>query len=201
MPDLVASLSKERIAVIVAHQDDESLWFGGLLSSLPVGTVAHLINVCAPTPGRPDTHTRDAAFDRVATRLGAHPHHLSLPNVRANQDAEAEGLVPEVTAAIGKFLDSVLVTAVLSHGAHGEPCRVYKNGHAMHKAVSAACNHVCAVRGISWVFGCRGLPDTIGAVVKYDSAKKKILLDEYLPQWSPKGYPAYNEERYCVSWG
>lgn len=195
MGDLVKELSGANLTVVVAHQDDESLWFGGLLSQLPRGTVKHLVCVCSPTPGRPDTDTRMAAFEKVADALGATAHCLSVTNYSADDTVGAGSAVAPAMLAIQTHLDTFPADVIITHGHEGEPCAVYKHGHAMHRVVSACVTHVAVNRGCLNRIVRRDEVDP-EYIVSCNRAKKKALLDFYAPQWTPERYPAYEPEGY-----
>ena len=190
--DLVTYLTGKRVAVVVAHQDDEALWFGGLLSALPIGTVTHLISVTHPMPGRPDTATRLDAFFKVAFAIGAQPHCLHIDDVKADADIKVSD---EMRSAVSRAILLAGAQAVIGHKITGEKCAVYPRGHAMHRRVALAIMAAYSHNRWPWIFR----SDEGEYEVNYEHAQKKRLLDFYAPQWTPDGYPAYEPERYMIA--
>jgi LmbE family N-acetylglucosaminyl deacetylase len=186
---------ERRILVVVAHQDDESLYFGGLLSTLAGRAAISLVSATAPMKGRPDTDHRMASFHRVGTLLACERVVcLDLPDCGPRGEAyPPDHLEREIAAALpslGAF------DIVLTHGPLGEPNAVYgRDGHEAHKATSRAVRATVAAPTV-----CCGLgADTISCAIEYDRAEKKALLDCYLPYWSPAEYSfVYDPERYVL---
>ena len=191
--DLVSYLIGKRVAVVVAHQDDESLWFGGLLSRLPKWTVTDLISLTRPAPARPDTTTRLNAFRQVAMEIGAMPKCLYCQDM----PAATEIVIPDdcwIFSVVSMAVEHAEPDVVISHGPAGEPCNVYPGGHSVHKMAAAAVRKVAHEMLIPYIYH-----DLTGAyTVTFDPAMKKRLLDFYAPQWAPDAYPWREPEMYDV---
>ena len=59
----------KKILVVGCHQDDETLFCGGLLTEIYKHSKLHLICTSKPYPNRPDTHTREKALSKVCDFL------------------------------------------------------------------------------------------------------------------------------------
>lgn len=190
----IEALRGRRVLVVVAHQDDESLYFGGLLSTLAGRADLSLISTTAPMPGRPDTETRLGAFHRVGVLLQCRlVRCLALTDCGPRGDTyPPASLSREIATALRPYRNACDI--VLTHGPAGEPNVVYgARGHEAHKATSRAVRAV--FRGP--ILSCaRGAPNATFELT-YDAARKKTLLDCYAPDWTPKDYPfAYDPEPY-----
>jgi LmbE family N-acetylglucosaminyl deacetylase len=184
----------KRILVVVAHQDDEALYFGGLLSTIAGRADISLMSTTAPMPGRTDTNHRVANFQRVGVILGCRDVTcLNLPDCGPRGEASppdqlARAIETELRLRHGRY------DLVLTHNMRGEPNPVYGNtGHEAHKATSRA---VRAAMLCPIVYCGRGVPD-IAFRVEYEPPRKKVLIDCYAPYWTPVDYPfAYESEPY-----
>ena len=186
----------KRLLVVVAHQDDESLYFGGLLSSIAHRTEISLVSTTAPMAERPDTHFRLGNFFRVGQVLGCKqvecfgfcdcgPRGSAYP---------ADWLADEIAARLP--LMGTEYDFVLTHNSFGEPNKVYgRTGHQAHRAthlgVMNAMRQPIIVSGIGY--------NERSFEIEYDTKNKKALLDLYAPWWSPVDYEfAYLPERYVL---
>jgi len=190
--NLVEKLTGKRVAFVVAHQDDESLWFGGLLTELAGKADLLIVSVTEPMPARPDTYTRMKAISEVAKLVSGTHVCLGFTDCRAVE--RPESTLAEVTMAIAKHLREFQVDAIVSHGLDGEACDVYPTGHAMHKHVCLAANQAATMLRLDSYRRSR-IPDATFRV-EYDRNAKFDLLDCYAPQWSPDGYPWNETEGY-----
>jgi hypothetical protein len=172
----------KRIAVVVAHQDDEVLFFGGTLlrrvayTKVPV----KLLLVCCyqPSAGRKDTYTRTMAFNEVAKYLGAEAVHLWNPNRIPLNDVSLTGLA--------ESLATFNPDTIFTHNIHGE------YGHEEHKEVYKAMDMFETDLWVSSV-GTRAIKGHFTA--DFSRPQKEKLFQFYAPQWTPKRYKfAYEPE-------
>lgn len=187
---------RKRILVVVAHQDDESLYFGGLLSSISAQAEISLVSTTAPMPGRPDTEHRLGSFRRVGALLGCRKVWcLNLPDCGPRgQSYPPDRLVEGIAAGLASVDESY--DLVLTHGALGEPNVVYgAQGHEAHRATHQG---VLAATRLPIVACARGGGD-LSFEMEYDVTLKKTLLDCYAPHWTTVDYPfAYDPEPYVL---
>lgn len=188
---------RKRILVVVAHQDDESLYFGGLLTSISARAEISLVSTTAPMPGRPDTEHRLGSFHRVGALLGCREVwclNLSDCGPRG-QSYPSDRLVEGIAAGLASVDESY--DLVLTHGPLGEPNVVYgAQGHEAHTATSHA---VRATFDCPIICCGRGAPEAAFEIA-YDVAGKKALIDCYAPHWTPVDYPfAYDPEPYVLT--
>jgi LmbE family N-acetylglucosaminyl deacetylase len=186
----------KRLLVVVAHQDDESLYFGGLLSSIVGRTEISLICTTSPMPGRADTDHRVANFHRVGERLQCRTVTcLQLPDCGPRGQSYPSGrLASRIAARLSEISDTY--DMIITHNHLGEPNKVYGAfGHEAHKAT-----HVGVAAGIrAPIAVCgRGL-ERISLEIDYDRARKMALLDCYAPWWTPREYDfCYQPETYAL---
>jgi LmbE family N-acetylglucosaminyl deacetylase len=184
----------KRLLVVVAHQDDESLYFGGLLSRIAGRAHIGLVSTTSPMPGRADSLHRLANFYQVGKLLGCQEVKcLGLPDCGPRGEAYSPAALADEIAsslqAIGNHYE-----VVLTHSSLGEPNKVYGAlGHEAHKATHLGV--VTALRLPTFVCGLGG--DQEFFEIEYDRDKKRALVDCYAPWWTPVGYDfAYEPERY-----
>ncbi len=120
-----------RVAVIVAHPDDETLWAGGLLLSHPEWS-PFILTLCRG--GDPDRAPR---FRRVLERLQATGAMADL------DDGPDQAVLPSaaVQAAILALLPGRAFDLVLTHGREGEYTR-----HRRHEECALAVVALCRDR-------------------------------------------------------
>lgn len=147
--------------VVVAHPDDETLFFGGLLLSSPgvEWTVA-----CATDGGHDGrADQRRAEFRAACTRLGAQQARMlgfaDEPGTRLDVDALTAALT-----ALGPF------DAVYTHGALGD------YGHLHHQDVSRA-THRAFGPGV-WSVATNVAPDRVVTLTPSEYAAKLAVMTE-----------------------
>jgi len=184
----------KRLLVVVAHQDDESLYFGGLLSSIRGRAEIGLICTTAPMPGRADTDHRVANFHRVGELLQCRSVKcLQLPDCGPRGKAyPSERLATEIAVKLSEIGETY--DMIITHNHLGEPNKVYGPfGHEAHKATHVGV--VAAIRAPIVVCGL-GL-NRVSLEIEYDRESKKSLIDCYAPWWTARGYDfCYQPEPY-----
>lgn len=114
---------RRRVAVVVAHPDDEILWAGGLILMHP-GWDWFIGAACRASDG-----DRAPRFRQVLERLGASGRHGDLDDGPA-QDPRPDG---EVQAVVAGLLPAGRFDLVVTHGPRGEYTR-----HRRHEEVCRA---------------------------------------------------------------
>jgi LmbE family N-acetylglucosaminyl deacetylase len=161
--------------VIVAHPDDEIVFFGGVIGDL-VATSWRVDVVCTISVfGDPVlTGTRRAEFRRACWMAGARAEMLEF------EDTAGPMPVQRLTAALRRINDTREYASVYTHGVWGE------YGHQHHRDVCVAVHRAFA-RGVSSLAG--PLPP----------ACRKVLTDA---EWHRKRRIAatYHSQRFAFDW-
>jgi LmbE family N-acetylglucosaminyl deacetylase len=167
----------KKIVVIGGHQDDETLFCGGLLSEISNKSDINIICTSKPYPNRPDTLTRETALQNVCNYLGAKYIQLNFKDPGPQHYPE-EDFIP-TTQKIKSLLEEINPDIVITHNNVGE------YGHIYHKFIH---NVVLSVwKKTLIVFGV-GLQD-LDFEISFNTINKQRLFDFYLPQWNgPKMY-------------
>ncbi len=156
-----------KVAVIVAHPDDEVLWAGGTMLLRP-GWEKRVVTLCRA--GDPDRAPR---FQSVAARLGAAGRMADL------EDGPEQTPLPErqVRATVMELIGDDAYDLLLTHGPGGEYTR-----HLRHEEVSRAVTalwHAGQVRARRvWLFA---YADDGGAALS--SARADAHLHLRLPEY------------------
>lgn len=119
------SSDRRRVAVVVAHPDDEVVFFGGTVARL-VGVGCGVDVICVTSDFGPATSLRRAELSRSCWLLGARARLLRLADAPSALDSEALASELERRVAWHHY------RAVLTHGIWGE------YGHPHHQQVSRA---------------------------------------------------------------
>jgi len=188
-------LSHDSYLFVVAHQDDESLYFGGLLLYLKkMGAKLTVLCITQPKEGRPDTNTRQASFEKACALVGAECFTVGLVDYGPdgiNSFIKNQDWIGFAESAIHVMLERSNATIIITHNFAGEgvATSTYKNGHAVHKAVAKA----ASIFNVETYCDCVGLTNW-----EYDFdinvEEKKKMLDCYLPYWKPDAYPFWKEK-------
>ena len=166
----------KRVLLVVAHQDDEALFCGGLLSQIR-GT-SEVTVICMSKPKHAwAVEPRNECFRQVCEKAGARAIVTDFPEAR-HVWSSAELLWrrrPEQIAAMQDLLraeaEAFRPEVVITHNAAGE------YGHCYHKVVHRVCRQVFPPERLYFIgIGSkdRGAEQL---VVNYDVAKKKDLLE------------------------
>jgi LmbE family N-acetylglucosaminyl deacetylase len=168
--------SNKRVLFVVAHQDDESFFCGGLLGQL-CGT-SEMAVICMSQPKhQQDIEARNKCFRRVCEKVQARAIVTTFPEAR-HVWSSAELLWrrrPQQIAAMQEFLraqaDDFRPDLVITHNATGE------YGHCYHKVVHRVCRQVFPADKLYFIgIGSRDRSAQRFAVA-CDAAKKKELLE------------------------
>jgi len=196
-------LDGKNIQIFVAHHDDESLYFGGLLTILKGmdKTKVKITVMTFPFEGRPDTNTRIESFKNVCWILGCDYSLYGLqdmPPVPSTTPSRVnEQLIPACDIVKFEIL-SFVPQIILTHNPCGEANGIYMNGHPIHKLVYDAVFQSSIGLNISLLVDGIGMSE-FDYLVEYNAGHKKTLLDCYAPHWTPTNYPfAYSPEKYKV---
>ncbi len=206
--------TNKRVLLVVSHQDDESLFCGGLLSTICDRSQVTVICMSqAKQPG--GIQFRDGNFRRACAKVNARPVTTSFREARHvwSQVDRFFHQRPEQIVAMTEFLqvqaEAIQPEVVITHNERGE------YGHCYHKVVHRVCRRVFPSDKLYFIgIGSRD-PGTVpifvagchknGTVpfcapgtgpdprreqfmVSYDAEKKKQLLD---------CYPDFDAARFC----
>ena len=168
--------ANKKVLLVVAHQDDEALFCGALLSEIR-GT-SDVTVICMSKPKHPQyVEPRNECFRKVCEKVEARAIVTAFPEAR-HVWSNAELLWrqrPEQIAAMEDLLraqaDAFPPDVVITHNAAGE------YGHCYHKVVHRVCRQVFPPDKLYFIGV--GSRDRAGQrfVVPCDAAKKKDLLD------------------------
>ncbi len=132
---------RARVAVIVAHPDDEILWCGGLLLSRPTWA---LFVACLTRGGDPDRAPR---FRRVLERLGAQGAMGDLDDGPEQKPLPAD----QVRALILALLPRRSYDLILTHSLQGEYTQHRRHGETAEAVHSLCEDGTLTTRGL-WSF-------------------------------------------------
>jgi N-acetylglucosamine malate deacetylase 2 len=173
-------IDARRLAIVVAHPDDETIGIGGQLSRLERASIVHLTNG-APRDLR---YARAAGF---ATRA-AYSAVRRAEFERAMAEGEAEHVLPmwfniddqalavhlaEAARALARLFANLGVEIVLTHP--------YEGGHPDHDAAALA------VRAASALLARAGMnPPDIGEMAFYHAGSRHLVIQQFVPEpnWS-----------------
>ena len=185
--DLIEKLKGKTVAVVVAHQDDESLYAGGLMTEIAPFSKLVIVSMSKPSPDRKDTETRQQGFDQVGELLKATAYTAPYWGGKRDKRTSCERMV--------KYLDKLFKLeqpdAVITHNLKGEA-----HGHFYHKRTSIVCRILKSKHRYELYHFAKNLGRK-DYLVSYDVDKKKDLIDCYLPGWKPGCYHfVYRMERF-----
>lgn len=163
----------KKILVVGCHQDDETLFCGGLLTEIYKHSKLHLICTSKPYPNRPDTHTREKALSKVCD-------FLNMEYIQLNFDDPGPKKYPQedfnkTLKTLKKHISKILPDIIITHNKKGEYGHIY---HTFIHDVIASINPKCTVLN----FGV-GL-DISDFFITFNEDKKNQLFNFYKPQWN-----------------
>jgi hypothetical protein len=168
--------TNKKVMVVVAHQDDEALFCGGLLSQIR-GTSEITVICMSKAKYENTTQTRNECFRSVCKKIGARAVVTTFPEAR-HVWSSAELLWrqrPEQMAAMQDLLraqaEEFRPDVVITHNAAGE------YGHCYHQVVHRVCRQAFPPGKLYFIgIGRRGQAGG-QLVVTYDASEKKDLLE------------------------
>ena len=160
-------ITSDRIAVVVAHPDDETIGVGGQLSRFVRVTIAHV------TDGATRRHPERAAFARqrrceleTAMAVAGVPAEACVGLGVADQEAALE--LASLAERLAALLTQGNIDIVLTHP--------YEGGHPDHDATAFA------VHGAQWLMSQRG--EAAPAIVEmafYHAGPSGLLAQQFVP--------------------
>jgi hypothetical protein len=184
---LLDKLERKRVLLVTAHFDDEVLFAGGLLTVLK--TPPDILCVHKIYEKRDNPELFEQGFRAVVKSLNCNaffggfvPTKAKFMEGRATEYCFKCALIARYLAKYNRY------DVIITHNAIGE------YGHIDHVIVHYACK-IAFKKHEMYNFG---YPlKTANLTVEYNVARKKRLVDCYLPTWNPMGYPfCYEPETY-----
>lgn len=176
----------KKIVVVISHQDDETLFCGGLLSEISNDSDITIVCVSKPYPNRPDTFTREQSLQNVCNHL--HAKYIQLDFEDSGPENYPQNDFTNVKKKLHTLLDDLNPDMVITHNNVGE------YGHVYHKFVHDIIVSIWKKHIIVFGIGLKSYDFEI----HYNILNKKTLFDFYMPQWNgPKIYSfALEPEKY-----
>lgn len=192
-------LETARVAVIVAHPDDETIWAGGLL-------LAHLgWDLFIATLSRASDGERAPKFFRVLERLGAEGAMADLDD----GPEQAPLVQDEIQATILSMLPQRDYDLVLTHGPRGEYTRHLRHEETCRAVIALWKEGIIRAKGL-WMFayedgGGQHLPKAeAGAHLEIDlseavwNEKRALITSQY--GFAPESWEARAAPRKEAFW-
>lgn len=189
--------SNKSILVVATHQDDESLYFGGLLSTIKNTNKILINSVTEPKKNRKDTHTRIESFKNVCNLLSCEYVLSNFQDLGETFNINSnKKMRNEIKDSIIKIVLERKIDIVITHNIDGNPNSGYNTGHSMHKLVSHSVHDAIYDLLINHNKKTELYVDGVGIKnknfkdynVNFEINDKKKLLDCYLPNWTPSSY-------------
>jgi LmbE family N-acetylglucosaminyl deacetylase len=179
--------ANQKVLLVISHQDDESLFCGGLLSAL-CGRSEVTVICMSQAKQAGGIQIRDEQFRNACAMAQARAVTTSFREARhvwSHVDRFFRQR-PEQIVAMTEFLqaqaDAIQPDVVITHNERGE------YGHCYHKVVHRVCRRVFPSDKLYFIGIRSQATHRRRFVVNYDAAKKKQLLD---------CYPDFNATRFC----
>jgi LmbE family N-acetylglucosaminyl deacetylase len=142
--ETVTSIPADRIAVVVAHPDDETIGIGGQLSRLDGVTLVHVTNGAPRQDGAAQAHGFATPEDYAVARRRELSAAVALAGVPeralvslALADQEAAHHLPEIAHRLAQLCRERRIDVVITHA--------YEGGHPDHDAAALAVHAAAAL--------------------------------------------------------
>ena len=195
---MIDLLRDKKVLFISAHQDDESMYFGGALTQLKEISILKVISMTKPGAKRSDFKHRMGAFLAAVDMVGARYSIYDIENFRHDTpfklacEPQMDEGVQIIKNEIKIFDPEILIT----HGKQGDPASAYPDGHIMHKFCNNAV-HIANENKLT-VFTSAISLGKGDFTLDYDVEAKRRMLSLYEPFWEPiqRGYSFCYEPEY-----
>ncbi|WP_254439113.1 PIG-L family deacetylase [Ruegeria arenilitoris] len=202
------------ILLVVSHQDDETLFAGGLLSQAQkLNCKIHVFCLIPPAPGRRDTHTRLRALEKLVQHCGCtfRQHNTDMSGLQRMRRYVQTRLEPDGFANRSRlgakkhpkyieFKDAIVneisiydPDIVITHNEVGE------YGHHEHAFLNAIVADIaCDDESRNWLVFGNSLSRSVFSL-NYQKNEKARLFDFYMPQWNGRRMYSFaiEEETYA----
>jgi LmbE family N-acetylglucosaminyl deacetylase len=179
-------MSSDNVLFVVAHPDDETIFFGGLILELATsGKRVDVVSVTEHFNPSSQSAIRSAEFRKACWKFGARAHLLGL------EDAPHEIGIEHIITPLRNFTLNRQYSAIYTHGVWGE------YGHIHHREVSLAVHRLFGTKVYSLAGPIRaqfakGLTDS------EFRAKRDIAAYAYPSQPFAKDWCSREERYTCV---
>lgn len=136
-------MKKKKVLIIVAHPDDELIWFGNTIHHLFSSARCETNIICLS--GNDESFSRFSQFNKVINKI-AHNFAIVGPSIKSVtqqlsvQDLLHQGL-DQIDASIDEF------DLIITHSSYGD-----EHGHPHHKNISRFIRKLCLGKDIPYAF-------------------------------------------------